>query len=86
MVTSFSGGVGTPASASYSIFPLVLAATQNGLCPTCKVNTMISFDTQVVNSSGAGELITVQYTFEDVSGATGTCQFTVFPDLTIVIP
>jgi hypothetical protein len=86
-VTSFGAGAASMASADYSLFPLVLPLTADGSCGTCLVNMTLGFDTQMVDpGSGAGELITVQYRFTDISGANGTCQFTVYPDLTIVVP
>ena len=58
----------------------------SGSCGTCKVAMMLGFDTQMVDpGTGAGELITIQYRFTDISGANGTCQFTVYPDLTIAV-
>ena len=83
-VTTFSGsGAATPATASYALFPLLLPKTDDGTCGTCKVNNTLAFDTQMVNSSGAGEQIHTVYHFQDTTGTTGTCTFTVFPDLTI---
>ena len=84
-VTSFGAGTATPAAASYSLFPLVLSKTADGSCGTCKVNIMLGFDSTLVNSSGAGELITIKYNFQDTSGTTGSCQFSVFPDMSVVV-
>jgi hypothetical protein len=83
-VTSFGTGAASTASADYSLFPLVLPYTANGSCGTCHVSMTLGFDTQMVNpNTGAGELITIRYRFTDISGANGSCQFTVYPDLTI---
>jgi len=83
-VTSFGTGAASMATADYSLFPLVLPMTADGSCSSCKVAMTLGFDTQMVDpNTGAGELITIQYRFTDISGANGTCQFTVYPDLTI---
>ncbi|HUD72359.1 MAG TPA: prepilin-type N-terminal cleavage/methylation domain-containing protein [Dongiaceae bacterium] len=83
-VSNFGAGAATPATGDYSVFPLSLPATANGSCGTCLVNMMLGFSTQMVNpSTGSGDLVTIQYRFTDVSGVNGTCQFTVFPDLTV---
>src|SRR5258706_279454 len=84
-VTSFGAGTATPATASYSLFPLVLSKTVDGTCGTCKLNLMLGFDTKLVNATGAGELITIKYNFQDASSVTGSCQFSVFPDLSVVV-
>jgi prepilin-type N-terminal cleavage/methylation domain-containing protein len=84
-VTSFGTGTVTPATASYSLFPLVLSKTADGTCGTCKVNIMLGFDSKLVNSSGVGELITIKYNFTDASSVTGSCQFSVFPDMSVVV-
>lgn len=85
--TNFGGGAVTPATADYSVFPLALPAADNGSCGTCKVNMQLGYDTQIVNpSTGNGELVTIKYSFKDSFGVTGSCQFTVHPDLTITGP
>jgi prepilin-type N-terminal cleavage/methylation domain-containing protein len=83
-VTSFGAGAATPASANYSFFPLLLSKTADGSCGSCKVNVMLGYDTKLVNATGAGELITIRYNFQDATAVTGYCQFSVFPDLSIV--
>jgi len=86
-VTTFPTGAASMATSDHSLFPLVLPMTADGSCGTCLVSMTLGFDTQMVDpGSGAGELITVQYRFTDISGANGTCQFTVYPDMTIVVP
>ncbi|HKQ98556.1 MAG TPA: prepilin-type N-terminal cleavage/methylation domain-containing protein [Candidatus Polarisedimenticolia bacterium] len=86
-VSNFGAGAASMATGDYSVFPLSLPMTADGTCGTCKVNMMLGFSTQMVDpNSGAGELITIQYRFTDISGVTGNCQFTVFPDLSIVTP
>ena len=86
-VSNFGTGANSTASGDYSTFPLSLPATANGSCGTCSVNMMLSYDTQIVNpSTGAGELVTIEYVFTDVSGVNGSCQFSVAPDLTISTP
>jgi prepilin-type N-terminal cleavage/methylation domain-containing protein len=83
-VTSFGAGATSVATADYSLFPLVLPRTADGTCGTCFISMLLAFDTQMVNSTKtAGELITIQYTFTDVSGANGVCRFSVYPDLTV---
>ena len=85
-VTTFGTGAVSMATSDHSLFPLVLPMTANGSCGTCKIPMTLGFDTQMVDpGTGAGELITVQYRFTDISGANGTCQFTVYPDLTIAV-
>jgi hypothetical protein len=84
VVTSFGTGAPPVASADFSLFPLVLPRTADGLCGTCHINMTLGFDTPIVDSKTAtGELITLQYSFTDVSGAGGKCLFTVYPDLTV---
>ena len=86
-VSNFGAGATSTATGDYSIFPLSLPMTADGSCGTCHVSMMLGFDTAMVDSStGSGELITIQYRFTDVSGVNGTCQFSVYPDLTIVTP
>jgi ferredoxin len=84
-VTSFGAGTATPAAANYSFFPLLLSKTADGTCGTCKVNVMLGYDTKLVNATGAGELITIKYNFQDATAVTGSCQFSVFPDLSVVV-
>jgi hypothetical protein len=77
----------TPATADYSTFPLSLPAADNGSCGTCKINMQLAYDTQIVDpNTGNGELITIKYNFKDSFGVTGSCQFTVHPDLSITGP
>jgi len=86
-VSNFGTGASSIAVGDYSIFPLSLPYTADGSCGTCMVNMMLGFDTQMVDpGTGNGELINIQYLFTDVSGVNGSCQFTVYPDLTIVTP
>ncbi len=87
-VTSLGGGVVSPATVDFSFFPLLLPMGANGLCgnSACVINMLLGWDKQVVENSGAGELITITYKFRDASTATGSCTFTVAPDLTIEIP
>jgi hypothetical protein len=45
---------------------------------------MLAFDSKLLNTTtGANETATIVYHFQDPSGTTGTCTFTVFADLTI---
>jgi hypothetical protein len=45
---------------------------------------MLAFDSKLVDTTtGANETATIKYQFQDPSGTTGTCTFTVFADLTI---
>jgi prepilin-type N-terminal cleavage/methylation domain-containing protein len=85
--TNFGTGAVTPATADYSTFPLSLPAADNGSCGTCKINMQLAYDTQIVDpNTGNGELITIKYNFKDSFGVTGSCQFTVHPDLSITGP
>ena len=59
-----------------SFFPLGLYTSQT-------INMSLTWDLQIVNTSNVGEFVTIRYTFQDDTGATGSCQFTVKPDLTI---
>jgi len=77
-----------PAVGDYRIFPLGLPASANGLCgnSTCVINMAVLWDTQIINTSlTAGELITVKYHFRDTYNATGSCTFTVSPDLSVAV-
>ena len=86
-VSNFGTGSLTPATGDYSFFPLALPATANGSCGTCKVNMLLSYDSQIVDpSTGNGELVTMQYSFQDQYANTGSCTFVVHPDLTITGP
>jgi prepilin-type N-terminal cleavage/methylation domain-containing protein len=73
------------ATVDCSVFTIGLGATDNGLCGTsaCQKNMSLLWDLQIVNSSNVGETVTVKYYFRDATSATGTCQFSVKPDLTI---
>ena len=87
-VTSFGTGATNPAVGNYSIFPLGLPASANGLCgnSTCVINMSLLWDTQIINTTlTAGELITIKYHFRDTYNATGTCTFTVSPDLSVAV-
>jgi hypothetical protein len=42
------------------------------------------WDLQIVNTSNVGETITIKYYFSDATSTTGTCQFSVKPDLSII--
>jgi prepilin-type N-terminal cleavage/methylation domain-containing protein len=59
-----------------SYFPLGLYTAQT-------INMSLSWDLQIVNTSNVGEFVTIRYSFQDDTGTTGTCEFTVKPDLTI---
>jgi hypothetical protein len=73
------------ATVDCSTFTIALGASDNGLCGTsaCTKNMSLLWDLQIVNSSNVGETVTVKYYFRDATSATGTCQFSVKPDLTI---
>lgn len=73
------------ATVDCSTFTIALGATDNGLCGTsaCQKNMSLLWDLQIVNTSNVGETVTVKYYFRDATSATGTCQFSVKPDLTI---
>jgi len=73
------------ATVDCSTFTIALGASDNGLCGTsaCHKNMSLLWDLQIVNSSNVGETVTVKYYFRDATSATGTCQFSVKPDLTI---
>jgi hypothetical protein len=87
-VTSLGGGVPSPATVDFSFFPLLLPMGADGLCgnSACVVNMLLGWDTQMVDNKGVGELLTITYNFRDASSATGSCTFTVAPDLTIAVP
>ena len=73
------------ATVDCSTFTIALGASDNGLCGTsaCTKNMSLLWDAQIVNTSNVGETVTVKYYFRDATSATGTCQFSVKPDLTI---
>ena len=78
-------GPTSPVIADYSLFTLLLPATADGVCGAACVATMaLKWDEQIVDSGNVGELVTIKYHFEDASSTTGTCQFTVKPDLTFL--
>jgi prepilin-type N-terminal cleavage/methylation domain-containing protein len=84
---SFLSGPTSPVIADYSmLLPLLLPMSADGLCgnTSCIMTMALAWDEQIVNSSNVGELVTVRYHFMDPSSATGTCEFSVKPDLTIV--
>lgn len=74
------------ATVDCSTFTIAMGATDNGLCGTsaCKKNMSLLWDLQIVNTSNVGETVTIKYYFRDATSATGTCQFAVKPDLTIL--
>jgi len=80
-----SASTSSNATVDCSTFPIGLGMTDNGLCGTsaCQKNMSLLWDLQIVNSSNVGETVTVKYYFRDATSATGTCQFSVKPDLTI---
>jgi len=84
VVTNLGAGAATPAAMDYSIFPLLVPATANGICGTaaCVVNMALQWDTTIINAFNSGELITIKYTFTDASSTNGSCTFAVKPDLT----
>ena len=85
-VSSYGSGALTPVTANYSLFPLLLPGTANGLCgnSSCVVNMSMQWDTQMVNTTfTGGELVTVKYHFQDSYSNSGTCTFTISPDLAI---
>lgn len=88
VVTSLGGGVPSVASIDFSFFPLLLPMSADGTCgnSSCIVNMLLGWDSQIVDSGGNGELITITYYFTDATTASGTCTFTVSPDLTIAVP
>ncbi|MFQ5877322.1 MAG: prepilin-type N-terminal cleavage/methylation domain-containing protein [Acidobacteriota bacterium] len=79
-------GPTSPVIADFSVFPLLLPATADGVCGTssCILSMAVEWDVQIVDTNNVGELVTIQYHFTDASSSTGSCQFTVKPDLTIV--
>ena len=46
----------------------------------------LEWDVQIVDSSNNGELVTVTYQFQDITSSTGSCSFTIKPDLSITGP
>jgi len=87
-VTSLGGGVASKAAVDFSFFPLLLPMGADGLCgnSSCIVNMTLGWDIQVVDNTGTGELMTITYHFRDATSATGSCTFTVSPDLSLAVP
>jgi len=65
-----------------------MPATANGICGTsaCVINMKVTWDFQIVDSSGSGETTTVTYKFRDVTGSSGSCSFSIAPDLSVAAP
>jgi hypothetical protein len=87
IVASFAGGVLTPVTIDFSLFPLLLPSTSDGACgnSSCVINQGFEWDTQMVNTTlTTGELITVRYHFRDLYGNSGACTFTVRADPLII--
>jgi prepilin-type N-terminal cleavage/methylation domain-containing protein len=84
-VISFGTGATTTATADFSFLPLLLPASANGICGTasCVINMLLAFDTKMVDTSINGETITIKYYFKDTTNSSGTCFFSIKPDLTI---
>jgi len=58
------------------VFPMAIGMAQT-------INMSLIWDLQIVNTANVGENVTINYQFRDLSGVTGSCTFTVKPDLTI---
>jgi prepilin-type N-terminal cleavage/methylation domain-containing protein len=79
-LTDLGTGKTTTAVVNFTGFPpptLPSAAT---------INMSLLWDVQIVNTSNVGEDVTITYHFTDTTSATGTCTFTVKPDLTFTGP
>ena len=73
-------GTLTTILADFSSLPLMLLdGVGSGCSGSSCVRMSLVFDTQLLNAAGLGETITVSYTFQDASGSTGTCSFSVKP-------
>jgi hypothetical protein len=73
---SLSASTTSGATVDCALFPLALGASQT-------VNMSLTWDLQIVDKDNVGETVTIKYSFKDATSATGTCQFSVKPDLTI---
>ncbi len=85
LTCSKTASTSSNATLDCSGFPMTLLATDNGLCgnTSCEKNMSLDWDLQIVNSSNVGETVTIKYYFRDTSNTSGTCTFSVKPDLTI---
>jgi hypothetical protein len=84
IVTNFASGSASPALADYSLFPLLFPVNSSSNCSQqhC-IRMAVQWDTQIVNKFNVGETVTVRYVIQDASGSTGSCSFSIKPDLTI---
>jgi hypothetical protein len=82
IVTNLGGGVLDSVLADFRIFPLLLLdGSDSGCSGSSCVRMAMVWDSQIVQSSGQGELLTISYVFRDSSGSNGSCSFSVKPDL-----
>ena len=82
---TFITGTTSPVQADFSLFPLLLPLSADGLCggPACIMTMALEWDQQIVDTSNVGDTVSVTYHFQDSSTAIGSCSFDIKPDLTI---
>jgi len=82
IVSDFGTGASGSVMGDYSILPLLLViGSGSGCSGSSCVRMALVWDTQIIDSASVGELLTISYTFQDSSGTSGTCSFSVKPDL-----
>src|SRR6185503_14302783 len=70
--------------ADFTSLPLLLLdGVGSGCSGSSCVRMSMLWDSKMVSAAGAGETITIGYTFKDPSGSEGTCSFSVKPDLSV---
>jgi prepilin-type N-terminal cleavage/methylation domain-containing protein len=70
--------------ADFTSFPLMLLdGVGSGCSGSSCVRMSMVWDSKMVTSGGTGETISIAYTFKDPTGSTGTCSFSVKPDLSL---
>jgi hypothetical protein len=82
VVSDFGTGTSGTVLADYSLVPLLLlVGSGSGCSGSSCVRMAMVWDTQIINSASLGELLTITYVFRDSSGSSGSCSFSVKPDL-----
>lgn len=83
VVKNYSGGLLAAADADFSILPLLFPVNSSAGCSGSNcVRMAMQWDTSLLDgSTGVGETITVRYTIRDSSGTTGSCSFTIKPEI-----
>jgi hypothetical protein len=82
IVSNFVSGITGQVLADYTLLPLLLLdGSGSGCSGSSCVRMAMIWDSQIINSTGVGETLTISYMFKDSTGSSGLCSFTVKPDL-----